>query len=111
MRSGRSSGRGATRLRAPWMTSVDDAVLAEMQLGELTVRIRHFVSDRPGGLGPATADLGLLELEAAHLLDAHAMLGAGHGIEDGLATLLDVARHLEVRAALVDIHGEIDVGK
>src|SRR5262245_29357825 len=105
MRSTRSSAR------APATLSGDDAVLAEMQFAELPVRIVQFVGDRSGGLGPAAADLGLLELEAAHRFDADAMLRAGNRVHDRLAALFDVARHLEPRHALVDVDVEVDVGE
>src|SRR4051812_26367722 len=108
-RAARSSGHGATRPRAPWTTSVDDAVLAKMQFGELAVGIRQLVADGSGSLGPAAADLRLLEFEAPDRLDADAMLGARDGIHDGLAALFDVTGHVEPRAAAVDVHDEVDV--
>src|SRR5579863_551462 len=80
-----------------------------MQLTELPIRIGEVVRDGSGGLAPAAPDLGLLEFEAADRLNADAMLSAGDRIDYGLAALIDVARHFQMGAALVDVHGEINV--
>src|SRR3569833_2455327 len=91
--------------------SGNNSILAQMQLGELAVRIRQFIRDRTARTSPAATYLCFLEFEPADGLDADAMLGTGDWIEDGLSALIDVAGHLQLRAALVDIHGKVDIGE
>src|SRR5687768_4959259 len=90
---------------------MDDAVRAQVQFGKLSVGIRQLVAHRSHRLGPAAPDFGFGELEAVHRLDADAVFRTGHGIDDGLAPLLDVAGHLQLRTAPGDVHGEVDLGK
>src|SRR5690349_221360 len=65
--------------------SADDTVLAQMNLGELRVRIGKLELDRLLDLGPATPDLGKRVFKPAHHVDADPMFGFCHGVEDRLA--------------------------
>ena len=59
-----------------------------MQMRKLAVGVLEIQRDRPIGLAGAAANLGQTKLEALQEIDAHAMLGAGNGVADGLAALL-----------------------
>src|SRR5262249_10351255 len=56
-------------------------------------------------------DLGDRELEALGLLDAYAVLGAGHRIEDRGPAHLEQASDAAARRACLDVDLEVDVGE
>src|SRR5580692_4373014 len=80
-----------------------------MQFAELAVAVGKIELDGPIGLAPAASDFRDLVFEAADDIDARAAFHTRHRIHDRLAALFDIARHFRMRAALFDIHGEIDI--
>jgi hypothetical protein len=69
--------------------------LAEVNLGKLTVGVRELQRDRARRLGPAASDFGQRVFEAVRHVDAHAMLRAGHRIEDRFAAAFGHPRHYQ----------------
>src|SRR5262249_54919675 len=91
------------------MSSAHHAALTKVDMGKLPIRIFECEADWRRDLGPAAANLGLGELEAVGLHNAHAVLRAGDGVQDRLAAHLDESLDLGARPAAVDVELEIDV--
>src|SRR5438270_13947086 len=86
-----SLGRGAgalTEAQSAFAVLVDDAFVAQMKMGELSIAVFQIQLDGPGGLCGATADFRDAELEAVRQFDAHAVLGPGDRIADRLTDRL-----------------------
>jgi hypothetical protein len=66
---------------------------------------------RPLSLRQAAANFGKFEFEAVAVIDPHAVLRFRHGIENRLATRLDLAGNDDASAALLDVDREIDLGE
>src|SRR5262249_11880583 len=107
----RAAGFSDTCLAPSSGVSGNDAILAEVKLCEAAVRIGKIQLNGASGPRPAAPDFRGLEFEAADGLDADSMLCASYGIHDRLATLIDIVRHLQSRAPLVDVDLKIDVCK
>src|SRR5262245_47136768 len=88
--------------------SAHDAALAEMNLGELAVRVDKLQSDRPQRLGPAAADFRECVFETVDHIDAHAVLRSGHWIENRLTTAFGHARHHQTRPSRGDVELELN---
>src|SRR5579871_965301 len=82
-----------------------------MQLRKLAVGIVEFEFDRPLGLRPAAAHFGERVFEPVGQIDPAAILLSCHGIDDRLATLIDIAGYLCMGTAAVDIDLHVDVGE
>src|SRR5262249_18075204 len=74
-----------------------DAALAEMNFGELAVGVGKLQPDRARGLAPAAPDFGKGVFEPIDHVDAHAMLGPRHRIEDRLTAAFRHSRHDQAR--------------
>jgi hypothetical protein len=71
---------------------IDDAFVAEMDVGELGVGVLEVRQrDLSGRPGRAAAGFGDAELDAFGHLDTRAVLGSGHRVADRLADRLDDA--------------------
>ena len=62
--------------------------MAEMDLGELGIGIDEIELDWARRLGPATSNFGKRVFKPVHHVDAHAVFGASHRIENWLAAAL-----------------------
>src|SRR5262245_40222581 len=88
--------------------SAHDAALAEMNLGELAVRVDKLQSDRPRRLGPAASDFGKRVFETVDHVDAHAVLRPGHRIEDRFATAFGQAGHDQASLSPSDVELKLE---
>src|SRR6185503_16073745 len=94
-----------------YRSSVNNAVLTKVELGELTIGVIQLKLDWTLGRRPAPANLCLVEFKAANRLDADAVLVAGHRIEDRLAALINITRDLKPSASFIDVHLKLDLGE
>src|SRR5437868_10360541 len=88
-----------------------DAVLAEMQFGELPIRIGEIKSYGALRLRPAAAHFRPQVFEAVRQVDAAAEFLARNRIDDWFAPLLDQAGHGQSCTALLHVNREIDVSE
>ena len=88
---------------------IDDALVAEMNVGELGVSVFEVRQrDSSGRPGRAAACFGDAELNAFGRLDTRAVLGSSHWVPDRLADRLDDAGHPNMTAPRFDIDGDLD---
>src|SRR4051812_27241620 len=76
---------------------------------ELAVTIGQIQLHRRACLGPAAPDLRKFELEAIRTVDANAVLGLRHGIEDGLTARFDMTGYYEAGTPALDVDLEFDI--
>src|SRR5437016_13855856 len=86
-----------------------DAVIVEMQLGELTVGVFHLDLDRALGLARRAADFGHRVFEAVRQRDLRARFRARHLVADGLALGVDIILDENAALSAVDVELEIDL--
>src|SRR5438552_10311962 len=88
-----------------------DAVIVEMQLGELTVGVFHLDLDRALGLARRAADFGHRVFEAVRQRDLRTRFRARHLVADGLALGVDIILDENAALSAVDVELEIDLGE
>src|SRR5260370_22639762 len=104
----RSWRRSPDRSSAGIDALFDDALVTQMDMGELAVAVLQIELDGAGRPGGAAADLGDAVLEAMRQVDSGAMLGPGNRISDRLASRFQPSGNIQPGATGLDIDLQID---
>src|SRR5439155_25162151 len=86
-----------------------DAVIIEMQSGELTVGVFHLDMNRARGLARRTADFGNGIFEALRQHDLCARCFARRLVANGFALRVDIIFHKNAALSAVDVEFNIDL--
>ena len=90
------------------MRSANDSALTQVDIGELSVRVRQLHPDRVRRRCPTAPDLRNGIFKSMWQVDAHAMRLPRDGIDDRLAATFSYSGHNEPRLSLFHVDLEID---